>query len=161
MNKTEINKSSYKIGVISDTHGLLRPEVLTAFQGVDMIMHAGDIGGPEILSALEEIAPVLAVRGNMDYGVWLEEIPATREVKLGKFQFFLVHDPGHIDFDPQEGVFQAVVNGHTHQPHLEDRKGVLLLNPGSAGYRRRHYPVSIAMVNVDGNHITAELIEIK
>ena len=152
---------SYKIGVLSDTHGLMRPEVLAAFEGVDMIMHAGDIGGPDILSALEKTAPVLAVRGNMDYGAWLGDMPAAREIAIEKYKIFLVHDPGHIDFDPHNGHFQAVVNGHTHQPHLQKRNGVLRLNPGSAGYRRRHYPVSIATIHVDSDGITAQLIKIE
>jgi len=158
MSKTEYNKSSWQIGVLSDTHGLLRPEVLQAFQDVDLILHAGDIGGPDILAMLQDVAPVLAVRGNMDYGSWLDGIPATRDIKLGQKRLFLIHDPGHIAFDPGTENFHAVINGHTHQSRMKKQNGVLLLNPGSAGYRRKNYPVSISILKIDGEHIEAELI---
>jgi putative phosphoesterase len=149
-----------KLGVISDTHGLLRPEVFNAFEGVELILHAGDIGGDDILIELQTIAPVFAVRGNMDYGAWSADVPASREIELGKNRIFLVHDPAHVDFDPERGGFQGIVFGHTHQPHLEVHKGVLMLNPGSAGHRRRNYPVSLAILKIRAGQMAAELIEL-
>jgi len=159
-NNTIMAENNITVGVISDTHGLLRPEVFEAFQGVELILHAGDIGGDDIIVELQTIAPVLAVRGNMDYGAWLEDIPASREVMLGKHRIFLVHDPDHVDFDPEKGDFQGVIFGHTHQPHLESHNGVLMLNPGSAGHRRKNYPVSLAVLNIRGARMDAELIEL-
>ena len=161
MNKQNgYNKANWKIGVISDTHGLMRPEVFDAFQDVELILHAGDIGGDDILMELQAIAPVLAVRGNMDYGAWLTDIPATREVSLGKQRIFMVHDPAHVDFDPEKSVFQGIVFGHTHQPYLEKHKDILMLNPGSAGYRRKNYPVSLAILNIRDGQLDAELIQL-
>ena len=154
------NKANWTIGVISDTHGLLRPEVFDAFQDVELILHAGDIGGDDILIELQAIAPVLAVRGNMDYGAWLEGIPASREIQLGKQRIFLVHDPAHVGFDPEKGGFQGIVFGHTHRPHLEKHKEVLMLNPGSAGHRRRNYPVSLAILQICDGQMDAELIDL-
>jgi len=148
------------IGVISDTHGLLRPEVFDAFQGVELILHAGDIGGDDIFIELQAIAPVLAVRGNMDYGAWLADIPAHREIKLGKQRIFLVHDPAHVDFDPGQRGLQGIVFGHTHRPHLETHKGILMLNPGSAGHRRKNYPISLAILNIRDGQMDAELLEL-
>ena len=158
----EINyhKSNWNVGIISDTHGLLRPEVFDAFQDVELILHAGDIGGDDILIELQAIAPVLAVRGNMDYGAWLEGIPASREVRLGNQRIFLVHDPAHVDFDPEKEGFQSIVFGHTHRPHLETHKGIVMLNPGSAGHRRKNYPVSLAILNIINGRMDAELIEL-
>ena len=148
------------VGVISDTHGLLRPEVFDAFQDVELILHAGDIGGDDIFIELQAIAPVLAVRGNMDYGAWLADIPAQREIKLGKQRIFLVHDPAHVDFDPEKRGFQGVVFGHTHRPHLETHKGILMLNPGSAGHRRKNYPISLAILIIRDGQMDAELVEL-
>ena len=158
--KTGDHTSARRIGVISDTHGLLRPEVFTAFQRVEMILHAGDIGGDDILIELEAIAPVVAVRGNMDHGAWLEGIPASRTVRLGGQRIFMVHDPAHVKFDPGVGDLQGVIFGHTHWPHLETRNGILMLNPGSAGYRRGHSPVSLAILTITGEEMRAELIEL-
>jgi len=158
--KKGYNKSDWKIGVISDTHGFLRPEVLKAFQGVELILHAGDIGGDDILLELQAIAPVLAVRGNMDYGAWIEDIPASRDVMLGEKRFFMVHDPAHIDVNPDKGDIHGIIFGHTHQPHMETHKGILMLNPGSAGHRRKNYPVSLAVVTIRGEQMDAELIEL-
>jgi len=156
----DYNKSNWNIGVISDTHGLLRPEVFDAFQDVELILHAGDIGGDDIFIELQAIAPVLAVRGNMDYGAWLADIPAHREITLGKQRIYLVHDPAHVDFDPGKRGFQGIVFGHTHRPHLETHKGTLMLNPGSAGHRRRNYPISLALLNIRDGQMDAELIEL-
>jgi putative phosphoesterase len=156
----KIRKSDLKVGVISDTHGLLRPDVFTAFEGVELILHAGDIGGDDILIELQAIAPVLAVRGNMDHGAWQADIPASREVMLGNNRIFLVHDPAHVDFDPATKGFQGVVFGHTHRPHLETHAGVLMLNPGSAGHRRSNYPISLAILKISGEGMRAELMEL-
>lgn len=146
--------------MISDTHGLLRAEVHECFEGVDLILHAGDIGGDDILVELQLIAPVLAVRGNMDYGTWLTGIPASRDVRLGKRRIYMVHDPARIDVNPDDGEVQVVIFGHTHKPHLERRNGLLMLNPGSAGPRRTNRPVSLAILKLDGEQVDAELIEI-
>jgi putative phosphoesterase len=158
--KIDYHKSNWNIGVISDTHGLLRPEVFDALKDVDLILHAGDIGGDDILIELQAIAPVLAVRGNMDYGAWLADIPAHREIMVGKQRIFVVHDPAHVDFDPGKRGFQGIVFGHTHRPHLETHKGVIMLNPGSAGHRRRHYPVSLAILKIRDGKMDAELVEL-
>jgi putative phosphoesterase len=148
-----------KIGVISDTHGLLRSEALTALRGVDHILHAGDVGSPEILRALAEIAPVTAIRGNIDTHGPCSELPPTEVVELaGKF-FYLVHSVHDLDVRPEAAGIDVVVSGHSHQPGIKTRNGVLYLNPGSAGPRRFKLPVSLAMVMV-GESLEAEIMEL-
>jgi putative phosphoesterase len=146
------------IGVISDTHGLLRPEVLHVFKHVDMILHAGDIGHPEVLQTLETLAPVVAVRGNNDHGDWAAEIPETRLVTVRRFRVYIIHDVK--EFKPPAGtpVFDVVISGHSHQPRIERREGILFLNPGSAGPRRFKLPVTVARLNVLKERIDANLI---
>ena len=138
-----------RVGVISDTHGLLRPQALEALAGSDLILHAGDIGGQAVLDALGAIAPVHAVRGNNDRGAWAEPLPDTRAVPLGPARAWVLHDLKTLDLDPAAAGFTAVVAGHSHKPGVLWRDGVLLLNPGSAGPRRFDLPVSVARLEVD------------
>jgi putative phosphoesterase len=151
------NKDGYLIGVISDTHGHLRDEVPAALKGVDLIVHAGDIGKPEVLEALGKIAPVHAVRGNMD-GHWSFGLPESEVVEIGDFLLYVLHDIFRLDIDPAEAGFAAVINGHTHTPAVEKRKGVLYLNPGSAASFRS--PATVALLRISGNSLQAEVIEL-
>jgi uncharacterized protein len=148
------------VGIISDTHGLLRPEALVALEGSDLIIHAGDVGAPDILGPLREIAPVFAVRGNVDRGPWADELPMNALVDVGKHVFFVLHDIADFDLDPAVAGFAAVVYGHSHQPMIETRNGVLFLNPGSAGPRRFRLPIALARVIVEGDALRPELIEL-
>ena len=149
-----------KIGVISDTHGLLRPEALEAFAGVDHILHAGDVGNPDILDVLRELAPVTAIRGNIDTHGRCADLPATDVVELAGKLFYLVHSEHWIDINPAAAGIAVVVSGHSHQPSIENRAGVLYLNPGSAGPRRFKLPVTIAVVEVEEDQIEARIVGI-
>jgi putative phosphoesterase len=149
-----------RLGVISDTHGLLRPEALEALAGVDHILHAGDVGDPAILDSLRTIAPVTAIRGNVDtYGL-CDELPPTEVVELGGHLFYLVHSIHDLDIDPRAAGIAVVVSGHSHQPALEERDGVLYLNPGSAGPRRFGLPTTVAVVEIDSGRIHASIVPI-
>lgn len=139
---------SVSVGLISDTHGLLRPEALAALRGSRHIIHAGDIGEPAVLEALARIAPVTAVRGNNDTGPWALRLPETRTVELGGAKIFVIHDLKALDFDPAAAGYQVVVAGHSHRPGSERRAGVLYVNPGSAGPRRFELPVAVATLRV-------------
>ncbi len=149
------------IGVISDTHGLLRPEAVKALAGVELIIHAGDIGNPEVLAALEQIAPVQAIRGNTDRGDWAADLPLTRVVEVGGVHLYVLHELFCLDLDPAAAGFAAVIFGHSHHPHLARKNGVLYLNPGSAGPRRFTLPVSLARLLVHNNALHPELVELK
>ena len=151
----------HRIGVISDTHGLLRPEAVRALEGCRRIVHAGDVGDPAILEALGRIAPVAAVRGNVDRGSWAEALPETEEVEVGGAVLYVLHDLGRLDLDPAAAGFAAVITGHTHQPKSEERGGVLYLNPGSAGPRRFRLPVTVARLSVSEGRVTAEIVELE
>ena len=137
-----------RIGVISDTHGLLRPEAHRALQGVQLIIHAGDVGAPEILTQLKLIASVFAVRGNVDTQPWAEELPLTTVVEISGFHFYVLHNLRDLDLKPQAAGFDAVISGHTHQAAHHEDSGVLYLNPGSAGPRRFHLSVTLALVEL-------------
>jgi len=132
------------IGLISDTHGLLRPEALRALEGSDLIIHAGDVGDPEILGKLKVLAPVFAVRGNVDTEAWAQELPETEVVETGPATIYVLHDVHALDLDPTAAGFHVVVSGHSHKPGQTERGGVLYINPGSAGPRRFNLPVTIA-----------------
>jgi putative phosphoesterase len=147
-----------RIGVISDTHGLLRPRAISALQGVSLIIHAGDIGSPEILEELSRIAPVWAVRGNTDRGEWARKLPLTELVNAGVAQLYVLHDLHTLDLDPAAAGFAAVIFGHSHRPHLERKNGVLYLNPGSAGPQRFTLPVTLAYLKVDGTSLNVEFV---
>ena len=148
------------VGVISDTHGLLRPEALEALRGVDRIVHAGDVDQPEILERLEGVAPVSAVRGNMDRGRWADTLPETRVVEAGDCLLYVLHRPERLDLDPAAAGFDAVIHGHTHEPRREVRDGVLYLNPGSAGTRRGERPVTLAHLRAGPEGVEAEIVEL-
>ena len=145
------------VGVISDTHGLLRDEVFDAFHRVDVILHAGDIGTPEVLKELRSVAPVLAVRGNNDRGAWARRIPEHRSTMIGEVRVYVLHDLKTMNIDPA-GRFQVVVSGHSHRPSIEKRDRILFLNPGSAGPRRFRLPVTVAHLIVDGTNVAGKLI---
>jgi putative phosphoesterase len=149
------------VGVISDTHGLLRPEVTEALRGSALIVHAGDVGSPDILEELRAIAPVVAVRGNTDRGAWAQQLRLTEVVQVGEISLYVIHDVGELNLDPAAAGFSAVIYGHSHQPFIERRDGVLFLNPGAAGPRRFRLPVSVARLRIEGGSVEAELVELK
>jgi uncharacterized protein len=146
------------VGVISDTHGLLRPQALDALRGCDRIIHAGDVGKPELLEPLRALAPLHVVRGNVDYGGWAARLPMTERVEVGGHVFHVLHDIAQLDLDPAAAGVAAVVYGHSHQPSIATRDGVLWLNPGSAGPRRFSLPVALARVRVAGGVLTPEIV---
>lgn len=148
------------VGVISDTHGLLRPEAVTALDGAEHILHAGDVGDPRILDALRAIAPVTAIRGNVDQWGECAELPATDVVELDGRLFYLVHSVTDLDINPVVAGVAAVVSGHSHKPSVEARDGVLYLNPGSAGPRRFNLPVTIAFVTVGEAGVDARIVDL-
>jgi uncharacterized protein len=148
------------VGVISDTHGLLRPEAAAALRGADLIIHAGDVGRPEILDELRRIAPTHAVRGNVDSSSWASSLPLTECVDVGQTLFWVLHEIAHLDLNPAAAGFAAVVFGHSHQPSIETRDGVLYINPGSAGPRRFKLPVTLARVTVGGRRLHPEILEL-
>ena len=143
---------SYLLGLISDTHGLMRPEALDALQASDLIIHAGDIGDPTVLEALGRIAPVRAIRGNNDKGLWTAKLPAAEVVELGSHSIYVLHNLAELDLDPAAAGFTAVVSGHSHKPVVEKRGSIFFVNPGSAGPRRFKLPVTVATMElrVDG-----------
>ena len=148
------------IGVISDTHGLLRPEALTALVGVEHILHAGDVGDPRVLDSLREIAPVTAIRGNIDQWGECAELPATDVVELHGRLFYLVHSLADLDINPVVAEVAAVISGHSHKPAIEQRNGVLYLNPGSAGPRRFNLPVTVALLTLKESKISAQIVDL-
>ena len=148
------------IGIISDTHGLVRPQAIEALDGVDMILHAGDIGNQQVLDTLNDIAPVVAVRGNNDKGDWARALPEWEVVEVEKVSIYMLHDLKEIDISPSGAGFHVIVSGHSHRPSVEERRGVLYVNPGSAGPRRFKLPVSIAHLHVVGEKAQANIIEL-
>jgi putative phosphoesterase len=153
-------EEAHVLGIISDTHGLMRPQAIKALDGVMTIIHAGDIGAPEVLDALRAVAPVVAVRGNNDTGEWAQTLPETEVIEVGGVVFYVLHDVKTLDLDPVAAGFHAVISGHSHQPALIKRQGILYLNPGSAGPRRFKLPISVARVAVRGNTLDAQLVEL-
>jgi putative phosphoesterase len=149
--------SSMRIGLISDTHGLLRPEALRALQGSDRIVHAGDIGDLAILRSLETIAPVFAVRGNNDLGPWAESIPFTLDLEFGGVRLHVLHDLKELDRNAVNGTCQAVIAGHSHKPAAVRENGVWYVNPGSAGPRRFRLPVSVGWLTITPAGVNAEI----
>jgi len=148
------------LGLISDTHGLMRPEALRALAGTDLILHAGDIGKPEILENLRELAEVLAVRGNVDRGVWAATLPETAVSEAGPARIYMLHDLGRLNLDLAAAGFDIVISGHSHKPLAADRGGVLYVNPGSAGPRRFRLPVTVARMDLATRPWKVEFVDV-
>lgn len=149
------------VGVISDTHGLVRPEALDALRGSTVIVHAGDVGTPDVLEQLRAVAPTFAVRGNVDRNPWARSLPLTQVVDAAGLRLYVLHDLSELDLDPRAAGFAAVITGHSHRPAAETRNGVLFLNPGSAGPRRFSLPISVARLRVSDRGLTHELVELR
>jgi len=147
-----------RIGLISDTHGLLRPEALRFLGGCDHIVHGGDIGHSEILARLAELAPLTVVRGNNDRDAWAADIPATATLRFGGVALYAIHDLKELDIDPRAAGVRVVVSGHSHKPSCSERNGVLYVNPGSAGRRRFSLPISCAELTIEGDAVRARIV---
>lgn len=156
MSVTRIN-----VGVISDTHGLLRPEAVAALHGSDLIVHAGDVGNADVLGGLRGVARTIAVRGNIDTGTWGRQLPTSETVNVGELSLYVLHQLSHLDLNPKTAGFAAVISGHTHRPAAEVRDGVLYLNPGSAGPRRFKLPITVARVQIAAGQLSHEIIELR
>ncbi|MCC2958515.1 metallophosphatase family protein [Massilia sp. IC2-477] len=150
-----------RVGLISDTHGLLRPQALDFLRGSDHIIHAGDITGPEILAPLAAMAPLTVVRGNNDRGAWAADIPETAILRLGAVAIYVIHDIKELPIDPQAAGMRVVVSGHSHKPACQQRGGVLYVNPGSAGRRRFTLPISVGELLIDGHEVSARLLTLE
>ena len=148
------------IGVISDTHGLLRPEVSKAFAGVRLILHAGDIGKPEIVEELKSIAPVVAVRGNNDKGSWARTIPESELADVAGVRIYIIHNVNDIDFNPEDRRVRIVISGHSHRPSIDTRSTVLFMNPGSAGPRRFKLPITVGRLTIQGSVVQGDIINL-
>ena len=148
-----------EIGLIADTHGLLRPRVLAALQGCNPIIHAGDVGDPAILRALDEIAPVFAVRGNIDRGDWARTLPETQSVSVGDRLIHVLHILDELDFEPEAAGFHVVIFGHSHRPSVEAKNGVLYVNPGSAGPRRFDLPVTVGRLTLSRGELRVRIVD--
>jgi putative phosphoesterase len=155
-----VERNAKLIGVIADTHALLRPEAVAALQGSDLIVHAGDIGNPRVLEGLRAIAPVVAVRGNIDEPWWAHSLPKSEVIQVAQSWLYVIHDLDDLDLDPVAAGISAVICGHSHHPSIGMRKGVLLLNPGSAGPRRFELPFSVALIRVEDGLLEPRLIEL-
>jgi putative phosphoesterase len=149
------------VGLISDTHGLMRPEALDALEGVDLIVHAGDIGKPEVLKALKAVAPVVAIRGNNDTGAWAKPLPDTKRLKVADTKLYIIHNVKELACDPVGVGFQVIISGHSHKPSISTRDGVLFVNPGSAGPRRFKLPIAVGKLFIRRKKVEAELIELQ
>ncbi len=149
------------LGIISDTHGILRAEAIGALRGSDIIIHAGDVGEPEIIDRLRDLAPTYVVRGNVDRGKWAADLPRSAIVEIGKLRLFVLHQIAELTLDPAAAGHAAVVFGHSHVPSVETRDGVLFLNPGSAGPRRLKLPVTLARAHVSGRRIIPEIVQLQ
>jgi len=148
-----------RVGVISDTHGLLRPEALRALRGSDLIIHAGDVGAPEVLDRLRDVAPTFAVRGNNDKGAWAAKLPITADIEVGDIRVHVIHEIAHFELDDDAGI-SVVVSGHSHRPSAERRDGILYLNPGSAGPRRFTLPIAVACLSVSGQRVRSRIVHL-
>jgi putative phosphoesterase len=148
------------IGLISDTHSLMRREALTALKGSDLIIHAGDIGKPDILEQLRTVAPVVAVRGNIDKGFWADQLPITAVAEAQSAKIYVLHDVQQLDLDPAAAEFKIVVSGHSHKPSRTERSGVMYLNPGSAGPRRFRLPITVARLDLRQSPWRVQFVEL-
>jgi putative phosphoesterase len=149
------------LGLISDTHGLLREEAVRALRGSDLILHAGDVGAPEILDTLKTIAPVVAVRGNVDTDKWGQTLPFTEVIEVGTVMIYMLHILQDLDMNPAAAGFRVVVSGHSHKPEQTEKDGVLYINPGSAGPRRFYLPVTVARLDLEVRPWTVEFIDLE
>lgn len=149
-----------RLGIISDTHGLLRPEAVVFLQGCNRILHGGDIGNGEILAQLSSIAPVTAIRGNNDKGAWAEAIPETKLFEFGGIYVYTIHDLSQLNIDPSAAGIRVVISGHSHKPLIERRDGIWFVNPGSAGPRRFKLPISVADILIEGSAISPRIVEL-
>jgi hypothetical protein len=156
-----LEKEITKLGLISDTHGLLRPEALRALSGSDLILHAGDVGSPKILEALKAVAPVVPVRGNVDTEAWGRTLPLTQVVSAGSAKVYMLHILHDLDLDPAASGFQFVVSGHSHKPGQTQKDGVIYINPGSAGPRRFELPVTVARLDLSKRPWKAEFVDLQ
>lgn len=148
------------IGLISDTHGLVRPKVLEAFQNCSLILHAGDVGAPQVLVTLGEICPVIAVRGNMDMGKWAQSIPPTEFVQVENLWVYMLHDLATLDISPDGANVGMVLSGHSHNPESYQKKGITYFNPGSAGPKRFQLPVTVAVMEVHGSSFETRWVNV-
>jgi putative phosphoesterase len=155
-----VSKDVSRIGLISDTHGLMRPEALRALEGSDLIIHAGDVGSPEIIGALRALAPVVAIKGNVDVEPWALKLSETEVVETGVATFYVLHDVHALDLKPEAAGFDIVVSGHSHKPIRTERDGVLYINPGSAGPRRFNLPVTVARLDLSQTTWKVEFIDL-
>jgi len=160
MTETPAKNAAKVIGVISDTHGLVRPEALQALQGVDLLIHAGDIGSPEVLACLGSIACVAAVRGNIDRDCWARAIPEERFAPVGRSRIYVLHDVNQMRLNPVLEGIHVVISGHSHRPSITEKNGVVYFNPGSAGPRRFKLPVAVGRMEFRGAHVKSEIIEL-
>ena len=149
-----------EIGVIADSHNLIRPEAMAYLQGSELIIHAGDIGSPEIIAALKQIAPVIAIRGNIDKGSWADAYPSTETVEVESRRIYVLHDLHELRIDPSQAGFDVVISGHSHKPQIRRDAGVLYVNPGSAGPRRFTLPISVAKLSLTTNFVDARLLKV-
>lgn len=156
-----MGKTPKRIGLISDTHGLLREEALRALRGSELIVHAGDVGEPGILEKLREVAPVVAVRGNVDTAEWAGALPATAVAEAGPVQLYVLHDVNALDLDPVAAGFQIVVSGHSHKFGRSERSGVMYINPGSAGPRRFQLPITVARLDLGKTPWGVEFVDLE
>jgi hypothetical protein len=150
-----------RVGLISDTHGLLRPEAVSRLRGCKLIIHGGDIGGPEILDELASLAPITAVRGNNDAGAWAQRLKETELIRVGGMLLYVIHNLKEMEVDPGAQGIRVVVSGHSHKPLIEERQGVLFVNPGSAGRRRFKLPIAIAELLIEGDAVTARIVNLE
>lgn len=150
-----------RVGLISDTHGLLRPEALAFLRGSDFIVHAGDIGDAAVLDELRCIAPLTAVRGNNDNGPWARAVAETEVLQVGEVFIYVLHDLADLELDPAAAGFRVVVSGHSHHPRIEERDGVLYVNPGSSGPRRFKLPIAVAELHIAGSSVKARIAELE
>ena len=149
-----------RIGIISDTHGLLRPEAIKHLAGTDHIIHAGDIGAPEVIEGLRKIAPTTAIRGNIDAGEWAKYYPDTELILLGGRAFYVLHNLKELKLDPVASGFDVIISGHSHRPKIEPKNGILYVNPGSAGPRRFKLPIAIAILTLSDRALLPRILEI-
>ena len=158
--RRERQSGVHVIGLISDTHGLIRPEAIAALQNVELIIHAGDIGNLEVIRTLKGIAPIVAIKGNNDIGAWAQRFPETKLVRSNNTKLFVIHNVNELDCDPAARGYQVVVSGHSHKPSVSTRDRVLFVNPGSAGPRRFKLPVAVGRLIIEDNQLNATIIEL-